>query len=499
MKNYIFILIFFLFSESTYASYNLNEKMKLAYSNIINLNFDEALLILESQKNINPDNSFILLNENYIDFLKILIGEDRSYYEKCKSNKNIRLSNLQKNSLDSPYHLYIQSEINLQWAFTRIKFKQYFLAAYELQRAYSLLKKNEKLYPDFILNKKSLGILKILIGSIPSEYSWILNIVGIEGNINSGFEDLYALLQSCYSDEKFSIFEEEILFYLSFLEMNMRNNHSSKEILLQKIEDCCLTNDLMIFCAARLSSRLGNNERTIKILEKRNINNDKFYFHYLDYLYAMSKMYQQDYIEAQKYFLKFNRNFNGSNYIKSSFHKLFLISLLNDSTENQEKYMKMVLDKGDLFIDEDKQAESETKNFKEINKDLLKSRLLFDGGYYQKALVQLNSIDELSLNGNAKNIIEYRYRKARVNQKISEKNQNIISLFFQVLEKDDNSNMYYHPMSTLQVATEYEKLGNYNEAIIFYKKVFDYADYDYEKGIQKSAQAGINRIKKLIP
>ena len=48
--------------------------MKLAYSNIINLNFDEALLILESQKNINPDNSFILLNENYIDFLKILIG-----------------------------------------------------------------------------------------------------------------------------------------------------------------------------------------------------------------------------------------------------------------------------------------------------------------------------------------------------------------------------------------------------------------------------------------
>ena len=83
MKNYIFFFTFFLFSKSTYASYDLNEKMQLAYSNIINLNFDEALLILESQKNINPDNSFILLNENYIDFLKILIGEDRSYYEKC--------------------------------------------------------------------------------------------------------------------------------------------------------------------------------------------------------------------------------------------------------------------------------------------------------------------------------------------------------------------------------------------------------------------------------
>ena len=60
-------------------------------------------------------------------------------------------------------------------------------------------------------------------------------------------------------------------------------------------------------------------------------------------------------------------------------------------------------------------------------------------------------------------------------------------------------NSYMSSDNYFQEAYNATNNGNYNEAIIFYKKVFDYADYDYEKGIQKSAQAGINRIKKLIP
>ena len=62
----------------------------------------------------------------------------------------------------------------------------------------------------------------------------------------------------------------------------------------------------MIFCSARLSLRLGQNDRAIQILENRNNNN--FYFHYyLDYLYAMSAMYKQDYLKAEKYFLTIYR------------------------------------------------------------------------------------------------------------------------------------------------------------------------------------------------
>ena len=50
-------------------------------------------------------------------------------------------------------------------------------------------------------------------------------------------------------------------------------------------------------------------------------------------------------------------------------------------------------------------------------------------------------------------------------------------------------------MSTLQIAFEYEKGGNIKEAINYLNKVFNYENYNYENGIKKSAQSGLNRLE----
>ena len=493
MKYFIYIIIFLLSTKDAYSNFELNKNIQNAYSNIISLNFKNAKKLLDEERIVNPKNGLIYLNENYIDFLKIIIEENREFYDKSRTNKNIRINHLKKTDRSSPYFLYSQAEINIQWAFTRIKFKQYFLAAYELQKAYVLLKKNERLFPDFILNKKPIGLLNILIGAIPDEYSWILNIVGIEANINSGFEELYEVLQNCETNNELEIYKSEILFYLSFLEMNMRNNKKAKQDLLVKIENCCVNNNLMIFSAARLSNKLGQNDRTVKILENRIENEHQFEFHYLDYLYAMSKLYQLDFKIASDYFLKFVNSFNGQNYIKSAYHKLFLISYLTDSIDDQYLYRELVLEKGSLLIDEDRQAENDIKK-ENLNYDLLLSRLLFDGGYYSKTLTNLNKINIESFDKNSDYEIEYYYRIARVSQKMIEKNEDKISLFSKVLDLENTSNLYYHPMSALQIGLEYEIMGDKKNAVNFFNKVFYYKDYNYENGIKKSAKAGINRL-----
>ena len=264
---------------------------------------------------------------------------------------------------------------------------------------------------------------------------------------------------------------------------------AKKKKLLEKIENCCQKNDLMIFCSARLSLRLGQNDRAIQILENRNKNN--FYFHYLDYLYAMSAMYKQDYLKAEKYFLQFTDNFRGSNYIKSAYHKLYHISVLTNSIEKQEKYKYLVLNKGNSLIDEDRRAEDEIKNNNPINIDLLTATLLYDGGYYKKALQKLISIDTLNID-NYNHKIEFAYRNARVYQKLEDKKT--ISYFMKLIGMNNSSNLYYFPMSNLQIGLEYEKQGNFKQALNYFNKVFDYKDYDYENGIKKSAQAAINRL-----
>ena len=116
---------------------------------------------------------------------------------------------------------------------------------------------------------------------------------------------------------------------------------------------------------------------------------------------------------------------------------------------------------------------------------------MYDGGYYKKALEKLISIDSLNIDiYNHK--IEFAYRNARVYQKLEDKKT--ISYFKKLIGMNNSSNLYYFPMSNLQIGLEYEKQGNFKQALSYFNQVFDYKDYDYENGIKKSAQAAINRL-----
>ena len=58
--------------------------------------------------------------------------------------------------------------------------------------------------------------------------------------------------------------------------------------------------------------------------------------------------------------------------------------------KKQEKYKYLVLNKGNSLIDEDKRHEDEINKNNPINIDLLTATLLYDGGYYKKALGKIN-------------------------------------------------------------------------------------------------------------
>ena len=167
---YIFIICI-LYSTCTTASFDMNSRMEQSYLSIIDLNFGKAISLLDIEKNNNTNNSIIHLNENYIDILKTFILDEQNYYDATKKNKNIRINKLQEEDKNSPYYLYVTSEIYLQWAFCHLKFQNYTQAIYDISKSYSLLQENKKKYPDFILNNKGLGIINIFLGSIPDEYN----------------------------------------------------------------------------------------------------------------------------------------------------------------------------------------------------------------------------------------------------------------------------------------------------------------------------------------
>ena len=60
-------------------------------------------------------------------------------------------------------------------------------------------------------------------------------------------------------------------------------------------ENCLITAENRM----RLSNKIGDNEQTLRILEQVKPSNDKINFYYLDYLYAMSKLYKLNFAEAE--------------------------------------------------------------------------------------------------------------------------------------------------------------------------------------------------------
>ena len=196
-----------------------------------------------------------------------------------KKNKEKRIEIVENYKSNSPWYLYSQAEINLQWAANRLKFGEYFTAAFEINKAYRLIQENNKLYPDFIPNKKSLGLLYTLIGSVPEQYSWILSIIGMEGNIKTGLNLMAESIKEMKVDKDYRIMLEETYFLYAFLKMNLDNNRKDLENLLTELKDSDYL--LLKFASSRIASKLGENDLAIQILENRIINKDYYPFHYL--------------------------------------------------------------------------------------------------------------------------------------------------------------------------------------------------------------------------
>ena len=489
MRSIIFLCLFF--SQTALASFDVNRNIQDSYRHIINLEFDKANIILDNEESKNPSNGFIPLYRNYIDFLTIIITEDIDYFEQHKNLKDQRLAFLDDNCNESPYYLYSKAEIRLQWAFIKLKFEEFPTAAYEILRAYKLLQKNKKKFPEFTLNNKGLGLIHILLGVVPNDYYWILDLAGLDGDVSLGFRQLDTVL----NDLSFNMYKDEVLFLLAFLQTNLGDNDAISKYYLDLIGDRYKDNLLLNFSAARLSYKLGLNNFCLNVLTNRPNNNRTIEFYYLDYLEGMCYLYKLDYSKAKLKFEYFLDNFQGVNYIKSANHKLAWIYFLEGDHQKKETYFKRVIFNGKASIDEDQVALKDAQNNYVTHSILLKARLLYDGGYYTLALVELNRLEKDVYIFSDLHQAEYWYRLARVKSKLDFDYLVIINDYKKVLvKKFANTNSYYVPMSALQIGLLYEQANNIKQAKYYFNKCLSMSGFDYERGIHQKAKSGLNRI-----
>jgi tetratricopeptide (TPR) repeat protein len=479
------------FKAAAVGKFEMSAKTRIAYNQALSLRFGEAAASVADLKTVEPDNLMVHFVENYIDCLKIFLDENESQLRQLEANKDKRLALLKKGDPKSPYCLYTQAQVRLMWAMSRLKFNEYLTAMREVSAAFSDLEQNQRLFPSFMPNKQALGVLHSIAGNIPDNYKGVVKFVsGLNGTAAQGQAELEEVIQ--YAQKSDYAFEQEalIMYATTMLYLNGQPNFVWKIINngRLKVHD----NPLACLSIASIAMKTGHNDKAIEVLENRPTGNQYYPCWFLEYNLGLAKLFRGD-SDAAVHLQKYVDHFKGINYIKEAYQKLAWNALLINDLDSYKNFMLQCKSVGGLFMDGDKQANREAKSGIMPDPTILRGRLFFDGGYYNKALTTFNSKKVTDFSNNALKL-EYLYRLGRVYQ-MTGRRQEAVDAFFKTIQDGRDKPFYYACSSALQMGIIYEEGAQIAEARKYYQICLDINPPEFGDGLHLKAKTGLNRLK----
>ncbi|MDP2722405.1 MAG: hypothetical protein Q8O72_06595 [Bacteroidales bacterium] len=483
-------LLLLLFLISGYAQAqspgNFTPEVANAYELVLSLRFDEANKSIESARKNDPENELYYYLENYMDFLSTFISENEEVHSLQLDHQSERLQVFEKMDDRNPFKNYLIANVNLQSAVARLKFGEYFNAAFDFNRAYKKINQNANDFPEFFPNLITLGVVHAMLGVVPENYQWLIGIVNMSGTVDQGRSELHHALRACRITPGFEVMEDEIRFYLSFININLYNQGIAKDNLSHPDNN----NLLFKYLTINILMKEGKNDQALAIFSGINDTIRYYPFYYLSYLRAECLIRKGNYRQADENYQIFITNFKGKNYLKDAKRKQAWCRLLQDGNENYLQTLAEVKGIGYLEVGIDKEAENEAKNGLIPDTTLLKSRLLFDGGYYIEAMTQLNNTQNL----NQAEEVEKQYRMARIAHKKGEIAK-AKAEYSKTIEMGKNMDLYYAANSALLLGNIFENEGNKEKAAEMYRLCLSLDFTTYRNSIRGLAKQHLSSLE----
>jgi len=479
------------------VNYDITPKVTQAYDAVMDLKFEEAQSLLNDIKDSDPQNLMVYHIENYIDFLTVFINEDKEELEKLEAtNKTRRLEKLKKGDPSSPYYKFTQAEVLLQWALARSKFyDDAFLNVdmvllNDINKAYRLLEANNKEFPDFIANKKSLSVIHALADYLPGA---LKKLFSIQGSLKLGRDEIEEVV--AYADSNDFLFAKEADAIHAYMLAHLFNQPQEAWDILMGSDLDANESPLAAFLLGTIGLKAGQNAEVVEILSNRKRGSEYFHFPYLDFVLGKGKLYMLD-ENAATDIEAFITEHKGRHFVKEAYQKLAWAALAID--KNKQLYqanMKMSLDKGHDLLEDDLQAIKEAKQKAVPDIVLLRARLLYDGGYFERAYDELKQHEQSYKQAKDKKL-EYHYRMGRIThalQKYDEAKQ----YYLYSIGAGMRDNSFFACNSALQLGLISEHQEFYEDAIKYFDVCLKMKPSIYKSQLHNKAKAGRNRIKKV--
>ncbi|WP_316807451.1 tetratricopeptide repeat protein [Pedobacter agri] len=475
---------------SLFANFDFNANCLNAYRSIFELKLGNAKAYISTEKKQHPKNSIIPLLENYVDYFTIITSESKADFDRLKGNKSARLDQISDDDKSSPYYLYAQAEINLQWALIHGRFGEYFNAAMCIKRANSMLQDNAKRFPNFHLNLKGLGLINVVLGNMPDgALKTALSTFGIKGNLQGGL-DMFEKLAQNLPKSSYEPFYEEVIFYYAYVLTDVAHSSSAYAKTMKYTERIADTSLLKSYLQSYVCIKNAHNDEAISILSKKPDGNLYQPFPYLDYLEGIAHLNKLDF-SAANHFNRFLQTNKGVNYIKDTNLRLGWIALLKGDKTGYTSYTTKVINNGYTYNEKDKQAKNEA-SAAPPSIDLLRARLLYDGGYLSKALQQLSDKNTSDF-ASDRDKTEFNYRLGRICDDQGKDDQ-ALAAYQATINQGKTLKYYFAANAALQMGKVYEKRKNTAKAKEAFNTAISMKNHEYESSIESQAKAGLKRL-----
>lgn len=481
--------LWFLFSATWLNAQSVwTPNTQRAYTEVLKLRLGQARALVATEPVGSPMRVYV---ENYADVAQLLISEDPSYYKIAASREDTRLDALKNMPERSPYRRFLQAEVHLQWAFVKLKFGHEFSACWNIIRAYRLLEANQKQFPAFLPQQKSLGLLHVLFGATPKNYQWVTKLLGLRGDVNAGLQEIRSVVQQ---DDTFGAEAQLIELLLHSYVVGMTDPK------LRDLEQFVKAHpDNLMFHLFGASMLLKNNqaERALPFLLRHPTGGAYLTVPSFEYLKGEALLQKGQYTSAIESYKRYLQLQKGHNFVKDAHYKIYLSHWLFGKEAEGRPYLSKVPQVGKAITEPDKVAERFALRYASSvpapsARTLMQARLAFDGGYYAEALDELSKTKEADF-GNNTDKAEYQYRLGRVYHKTNELTK-AAAAYQRAIGLSPTDGVPFGATSALQLGYLATQAGQKNKARSYFEQALNYEHHEYKNSVDNKAKAALNEL-----
>ncbi|MDW8229138.1 MAG: hypothetical protein RMJ33_04800 [Saprospiraceae bacterium] len=428
---------------------------------------------------------------NYIDLARALLDDQEASTRYFYQQAAARIQAVQRLPDRSPWALYAEAEMRLQRAALWAKAGNYIACAQETRRACALLEENRRRFPHFALNRKSLAIVQALLGALPDEFRWAAEwLSGLRGSVLGGISELEALLVEGMAETLF--FEEEIRIAIALLRLHLLEDKEGAWRALQSARWNARQNPLAAYSLAVVAARSGRNDEAIRLLEAAPEGEPFHPFWQRHYLLGVLKLNRLD-ADADQPLRRFARHFLGETGRWEACQKIAWHCLLHGDTSGYRTWTTRIAAARRPRSEQDHAAWREACEGPRPHPALLRARLLFDGGYYQRAYETLTQQPASHYTGDHR--LEYTYRLARIAHALGRYDE-AERHYRQTLEEGRLNPAYFACQAALQLGILYENTRKCAQAKTAYQTCLRLKPQQYRISLHAKAKAGLARLQK---